>query len=264
MSFNITHFRPIYLTLDGKHLLVAGYLGNIKFDLSNIDFVKRVWQEAQRKYERMHFSTPSIRFDKSWTGEFGEQIVKYLLVSRGIEIIQRKRQIIHGYDGGDLIIKYNNKEMIVNVSSRKLSKNDDVLSVAINPHEYYCLIPVEQIGQYINRSQLAIFVFLLGKASEKCKIENYFIDVFTEIDFIVPGYLSAMDLKALKENNYINIKQKGEELKGLYNSLSYSIPMYTNNYVIPMSFLRKFKIEKEIQQLVNDIIKETKEKPYAT
>jgi hypothetical protein len=243
MSFNISFFKPIYLTFDEKPLLIAGYLGKIKFDLSNFDFIKSVWQEAQRKYERMHFSTSSVRFDKSWTGEVGEQVVKHVFASRGIEIIQRKRQIIHGYDGGDLLIKHNNREMIVNVSSRKLSKNDNVLNVVIKPDEYYCLIPAEQIGQYVDRSQLAVFVFILGKTSEKCQIENDFIDVFTEIDFIVPGYLSASDLKALKDNNYVNIKQKGEKLRGLYNSLSYPIPMYTNNYVIPLSFLKKFTIE---------------------
>lgn len=242
MSFNISFFKPIYLSLDGKNLLISGYVGKIKFDLSNFDFVKYIWQEAQRKYERMHFSTPSVRFDKSWTGEIGEQVVKYLFTSRGIEIIQKKRQIIHGYDGGDLFLRYNNREIIVNVSSRKLSKNDNILNVIIRPDEYYCLIPVEQIGQYLDRAHLAVFVFILEKASEKCQIEDNFIEVSTEIDFIVPGYLSAKDLKALKDNNYINIKQKGEKLRGLYSSLSYPITMYTNNYVIPLSFLRRFSI----------------------
>jgi len=99
MSFNISSFKPIYLIFDEEPLLIAGYLGKIKFDLSNFDFIKSVWQEAQRKYQRMHFSTSSVRFNKSWTGEVGEQVVKHVFASKGIKIIQRKPQIIHGYNG---------------------------------------------------------------------------------------------------------------------------------------------------------------------
>jgi hypothetical protein len=61
---------------------------------------------------------------------------------------------------------------------------------------------------------------------------------------VVPGFLRREDILALVEKRVVFLKRKGKKLKGLYDDLRYSIPMYTDNYIIPVNLLRNLEVFK--------------------
>ena len=249
MSFIVKNISQINLVQNSSIINIFAYKGNFIFDdnsLNAISILKSILDESAKKYTRMHFDNISVRFDKSWTGEVGEKICEYLIKNiRNINIVNKKKQIINGYDGGDINIIINNEESIINVSSRKLSSYDNVLNVVKKPDEYFVLIPVDQFIQYTQKANLALFIFLKPTNQKTVLIGNKDIEFFTEADFIVPGFLTNNDLLAMKNSGYITVKKKNDIIKGLYNSLRYDVKMYTDNYVIFVNLLKRFSyIEK--------------------
>lgn len=96
----------------------------------NERIVEKVYYEAQRKYQRMHYAKRELRFDKSWTGEVGENTVKKILEEIfGLIILPKPEGLTEtGYDYGDVHFgkSMNAKsKLIANVTSRKLSDYDN-------------------------------------------------------------------------------------------------------------------------------------------
>jgi hypothetical protein len=227
--------------------LIHSFCGSFNFNInkeSNEPLFK-LFREAQLKYSRMHYGDPSIRFEKSWTGYIGELCVIETLKKK-LNLTVNETEIIideNGYDGGDIHFIRNSKKYTVNVSSRKLSSKDEILNVITKPYQYFILIPIDQIDQYINRSDLAFFNFIKynnDSLIEK-EIEGVSVKIHTSGKFIIPGFLMSSDISYLKNSGFLQKVSKGMILKGLYGDMNYSVPMYTNNYVLFSSHLRKFQ-----------------------
>jgi hypothetical protein len=244
VMFTVDRISEIYLVSNDRKLSLLGYKGRVIFDISHPyapNFIESILNEALQKYKRMHYESRAVRLDKSWIGLIGETVCKVVLSKQmSIEVCNKEKKIIDGYDGGDIVIKVNNKERIVNVSTRKLSEKDEILNVIINPDEYFALIPVEQFKQYTEKSHIVFFIFVKTNLKQSILIQNETFNVITHADFILPGYLTSRDISYMRKAGYIAIKKKGEKIKGLYNSLSYNVKMYTDNYVIFVNLLRRF------------------------
>jgi len=258
--FNFEKISEVRLVNEENVLGTYAYVGEIIFNAEYklaLEFIRSVKEEALRKYKRMHYETSATRFDKSWTGLLGEEVCKFVLSKfilskfKNVEICEKQKVYTRGYDGGDVVLNVDNKQRIINVSTRKLSKKDDVLNVVLRPDEYFVLIPEDQFEQYTVKSRLALFVFLKPKSENHVQIDNDTLSVITKADFIIPGYLTNTDVLTLKEKGYIFFKRKEEKIRGLYDSLTYEVQMHTNNYVIFVNFLKKFSLK----QLSNDVFK---------
>jgi len=251
MVKEITIAGSVDLNYNGNLLISKGIHGQFSFSSINSEkpnIIESIFVEAQRKYPRMHSDNVSKRFGKSWTGYIGEEVIKVVIKEQfDSEILARSVNIdSSGYDGGDVYFMHNNKQLISNVSTRKLSANDSIRNVVVAPQNYFALIPTDQFNQYTSKCDLAFFVFILF---DKQSIVNITIDEFNLSvnltgSWIVPGYLKSADLKNMKSNSYLYIKKKGDILKGLYSDLEYGIPMYTDNFVIFINMLRGFKMDK--------------------
>jgi len=211
----------------------------------DIDFLRRTYNEAQVKYARMHADRPLLRFDKSWTGVVGEEIVKHIITQELGFQLSNNNQVIdaQGYDGGDVRFTENGVVKIINVSSRKLSLQDSIENVLNEPDKYFALIPTDQLNQYTIRSNYAYFVFLLFNNANQVNVnigDNITINLYTAAEWIVPGFLKNTDLTYMNANSFLFTKLRNSNLNGLYGDLAYNINMYTNNYVIFIPFLRRF------------------------
>jgi len=237
------------INLGDEKLIDKAIYGSFSFSLCDDDsfhFIESVYREAQVKYHRMHYDDKGKRFDKSWTGKIGEEIAKVALQKhlQCIIISHVNEMDSHGYDGGDIHFQIRGKQYICNVSSRKLSLNDELKNVLINPHNYFTLIPVDQFNQYTTKSDLAYFVFILfdKDSISHFQIDDISLEVFLSGKWIIPGYLKSSDLRKMLDNSYLYTKKKGTSINGLFSDLTYNITMYTDNYVIFCNMLRSFKI----------------------
>ena len=194
----------------------------------------------------MHYGRPELRFDKSWTGEVGESTVKKVFEDLfGLTILPKPEGLTEtGYDYGDVHFSKSKSDgrLVANVTSRKLSKYDSVVNIFINPDQYYVLIPNDQLRQYTTRSNFCFPVFIKYTEYEEFTLSSDLeVSVPTRGISIIPGFLTNEDIKSLVKKNVAFIRSKGQVLRGLYDDLSYSVPMYTNNYVIPTNLLRNLE-----------------------
>lgn len=223
--------------------------------IPSMEFLKSLADEALRKYERMHFEQPQIRVEKSWTGFIGEFVCEQYLRHQNKTIIQKPEVALKkgDYDLGDIWLESKNKEkIIINVSSRKLSRNDSITNFYENQHNYICLIPKDQIKQYTEKANYALFVFLIPQSDETMKIHTFDdselkVKISLTVDFIIAGFLESTSISSLLEKKYYLNLVKGSSFIGMFNDLDYRVKMYTDNIGIPSTLL------KPIQKLIDVI-----------
>lgn len=176
----------------------------VKFSIEiNEEIIWRVFHEAQKKYQRMHYGKPELRFDKSWTGEIGENTVKKILgeIFR-LKIFPKPQKLTEtGYDYGDVHFGKSldsNEKLIANVTSRKLSKYDDEINVFVKPDQYYILIPRDQLSQYTKRSDFCFPVFIkYTKYRKNFVLNDLKINIPIEGISVIPGFLTNRDIESL-------------------------------------------------------------------
>jgi len=251
---NITHSEEIILSRShngsGLSKKVYAICGKALFSLDNEsdrEFLLRIYKEAQRKFGRMHKDNPEMRFDKSWSGEIGEEVSRFITTQKlNRQLSNEPKKIVNMYDGGDIKYIENKQEKVINVSSRKLSPRDNLTNFISSPNDYFGLIPLQQMTHQYLKAAEAHFVFLLyenGKIIRGVNIgEGITIDVPYSVKWVAPGFLTSQDLKRMMEDKFLPLKKNGEILKGIYGNLPYNIKMYTDNIVIPVSLLRRFVV----------------------
>lgn len=227
----------------GDFALLRAWAGVASLNINKIS-ISELLEEAMRKYPRMHADDPCTRLDKSWTGFIGEEIFKECLSHYGVSIEEKpKIDIKPGeYDQGDVWVRYKDTTVVINVSSRKLSKNDDIQNFLSKQDWYIAFIPEDQVSQYVNRADLAVFVFLKPKSFKSVSIEFQGevleCKVYDSCDFIIAGYISSTDISQMIEKGYVKVFKKDEEFKGIYNDMGYSVKNHTVNVGIPVLILR--------------------------
>lgn len=245
---DINYYSNSECNFKEKNIFINSFIGrfSLKSEFFESNAIAEIYKEAQQKYSRMHSAIPSTRFEKSLTGFIGESIISSLIMNKlNLKLDDRKVLIDeNGYDGGDIHFYVNGNKQIANVSSRKLSMSDEIKNVVLEPDKYFVLIPTDQFNQYTMRANIAFFVFIKYDSNKVRKnFDNTTIEILTEGDFIVPGYLKAKDIISLREKKYIVEAKKGENINGLYSDMNFNVPMYTNNIVLFSNLLRKFKIK---------------------
>jgi hypothetical protein len=147
-----------------------------------------------------------------------------------------------GYDGGDLRVETPEGALkILNVSSRKLSKMDAAERVFAAPQNYYVLIPKDQYDQYARRSDGLLPVFIRFEEVVSFEVEGIRVEAGLRGVAALPGFLTATDFKTMVGKDWARLKEKGEKLKGIYDDLRFGIPMYTDNYALPVGLLRNLE-----------------------
>ena len=231
---------------------IWGLLGSFQMDPIDKELIWKIYEEAQRKYRRMHYATPAERFEKSWIGEIGEGIVEVALREYFKLEVERPELGLEPEKQPDLIFTLKGKvQKIANITARELSTEDNVHNVFFKPHEYLVLIPRDQWEQY-QEAHFCFPVFIKAESTIKYSLTHGILSneymlvgevlkVITLGTWAFPGFLRKEDLEALKFGGFISGKKRFDLVKGLYNNMKGHVKMYSDNYVIYVNLLRNLE-----------------------
>jgi len=166
--FRTSEISKVKIVVDESEIL-KGIIVRFSIELDE-DVIRKVFYEAQKKYQRMHYESSEQRFDKSWTGEVGENTVKEILQKVfSLKISAKPGKLTEtGYDYGDVHFG-NSIKFVANVTSRKLSKYDNEINIFTRPDQYYVLIPKDQLKHYTERSNFCFPLDILSLNHILCK-----------------------------------------------------------------------------------------------